>query len=93
MDARNEELLGDMSYAKNFEPSSKTKVNKKKTKYVNKIIAILPIIYQKNKVQYFCNKFTMMISKIYNGEFVNWATIMYSQLVKKLIKWVKCQKT
>jgi hypothetical protein len=23
---------------------------------------------------------------------VNWATIMYSQLVKELIKWEKCQK-
>jgi hypothetical protein len=25
-------------------------------------------------------------------ESVNWATIMYSQLVKELIKWEKCQK-
>jgi hypothetical protein len=23
---------------------------------------------------------------------VNWATIMYSQLVKELIRWDKCQK-
>jgi hypothetical protein len=32
-----------------------------------------------------------MISKIDHGEFVNWVIIMYSQLVKKLIKWEKCQ--
>jgi hypothetical protein len=32
-----------------------------------------------------------MISKVDNGESMNWATIMYSQLVKKLIKWEKCQ--
>ncbi len=34
----------------------------------------------------------MMIFKIDYGEFINWATIMYSQLVKELIKWEKCQK-
>ncbi len=33
----------------------------------------------------------MMISKVDNGESMNWATIMYSQLVKKLIRWEKCQ--
>jgi hypothetical protein len=30
MDVGSEELLGDMSYARNFEPSSKIEVNKKK---------------------------------------------------------------
>jgi len=34
----------------------------------------------------------MMTSTLNCGEFVNWATIMYSQLVKELIKWEKCQK-
>jgi hypothetical protein len=34
----------------------------------------------------------MMISKEYHGKFVNWVVIMYFQLVKKLIKWGKCQK-
>jgi hypothetical protein len=38
------------------------------------------------------NKSTMMISRTHHGEFVDWATIMYSQLVKELIKWGKCQK-
>ncbi len=52
----------------------------------------MPIIYKKDKVQYFSNKSTMMISKVDHGEFVNWATIMYSQLLKKLIRWAKCQK-
>jgi len=46
--------------------------------YVNKIIVILPIIYEKYKVQYFSNKSTMMISKANHGKYVNWATIMYS---------------
>jgi len=34
----------------------------------------------------------MMISKVDHGKFVNWVTIMYSQLVKELIKWKKYQK-
>jgi ribonuclease HI len=34
----------------------------------------------------------MMISKVDHGEFVNWVVITYSQLVKELIKWEKCQK-
>ncbi len=38
-------------------------VKKMKPRYVNRIATILPIIYQKNMVQYFNNKSTMMISK------------------------------
>jgi hypothetical protein len=34
-----------------------------------------------------------MISKADHGKFVNWAAIMYFQLVKELIKWEKCQKS
>ncbi len=67
-------------------------VKKMTLKYDNKIIAILPIIYHKYKVQYFCNKFAMMISKVDHGKYVNWVIIMYYQLVKELIKWGKCQK-
>ncbi len=39
-------------------------VKKMKLEYVNMIVVILPIIYEKDKVQYFSNKFAMMISKI-----------------------------
>jgi hypothetical protein len=67
-------------------------VKKMKPQYVNRITTILPNIYQKDKVQYFSNKSAMMISKINHGESMNWATIMYSQLVKELIRWDKCQK-
>jgi len=34
----------------------------------------------------------MMISRVDHGEYVNWATIMYYQLVKELIRWEKCQE-
>jgi hypothetical protein len=34
----------------------------------------------------------MMIFRAHHGKFVDWAVIMYSQLVKELIKWEKCQK-
>jgi len=34
----------------------------------------------------------MMISKAYNGKYVSWVTIMYSQFVKELNKWKKCKK-
>jgi hypothetical protein len=43
-------------------------------------------------VKYSSNKSIMMISRVDHGEFVNWFAIMYSQLVKELIKWEKCQK-
>jgi len=65
-------------------------MKKMRSKYANRIAAILLIIYQKDKVQYYCNKSAMMISRADHGEFVNWATIMYSQLVKELIRWEKC---
>jgi len=34
----------------------------------------------------------MMISIVNHGESINWAAIMYSQLVKELIRWEKCYK-
>jgi hypothetical protein len=46
-------------------------VKKMRSKYVNRIVAILSIIYQKYKVQYFRNKFAMMIFKVNHGEFIN----------------------
>jgi DNA replicative helicase MCM subunit Mcm2 (Cdc46/Mcm family) len=52
-------------------------VKKMKPKYVNKIVAIMSIIYKKDKVQYFNNKSTMMISKVDHEEFMNWVVIMY----------------
>jgi hypothetical protein len=61
-----------------------------RSKYANRIVAILPIIYQKDKVQYFNNKSVTMISTTDHGEFVNWVVITYFQLVKELIKWDKC---
>ncbi len=50
-------------------------VNIMRLKYVNRIIIIFPNIYQKNKVQYFSNKFSMMIFKIDHGKFVNWVQL------------------
>jgi len=75
-----------------YNTSEGSVVKKIKLKYVNRIIVIFPIIYQKYKVQYFNNKFAMMISKADHGESINWVAIMYFQLVKELIKWEKCQK-
>jgi len=67
-------------------------VKKMRSIYVNRIATILLIIYPKDKVQYFNNKSPMMISRADHGKSVNWAAIMYSQLVKKFIKWKKFQK-
>ncbi len=50
-------------------------VKKMKLEYANRIVAIFPIIYQKDKVQYFSNKFAMMISKANHRKFVNCTTI------------------
>ncbi len=67
-------------------------VKKMKSEYSNRIVAILPIIYQKDKVQYFSNKFAIMISRANHGKSINWAIIMFSQLVKEMVKWEKCQR-
>jgi hypothetical protein len=67
-------------------------VKKTRLKYANRIVAILPIIYKKDKVQYSNNKLAMMISIIDHGKSVNWAINMYLQLVKELIRCEKCQK-
>jgi hypothetical protein len=67
-------------------------IKKMRSKYANRIVAILLIIYLKNKVQYFCNKSAMMISRANHGKYVNWVAIMYFQLVKELIKWEKWKK-
>jgi hypothetical protein len=34
----------------------------------------------------------MMISIVDHGKSVNWATIVYFQLVKELMRWEKCEK-
>jgi hypothetical protein len=60
-------------------------VKKMRSEYANKTVAILSIIYQKDKVQCFSVKYTMMISKADHGESVNWVAIMFSQLVNELI--------
>jgi hypothetical protein len=52
-------------------------VKKMKLGYVNWIVAISPIIYQKDKVHYFNNKTTMIIFKVDHGKSIDWATIMY----------------
>jgi hypothetical protein len=64
-------------------------VNKMRSKYVNRIVANFPIIYQQYNVQYFNNKLTMMVFKIGHGKSISWVAIMYFQLVKELIKWGK----
>jgi hypothetical protein len=63
-----------------------------RSKYANRIATILPIIYQKDKVQYFSNKFAMMISRLDHGKSINWVVIMCFQLVKELIRWERCHK-
>ncbi len=63
-----------------------------RSKYANRITTILPIIYQKDKVHHFSNKYVMMISRIDHIESINWAAIMYFELVNELIRWDKCQK-
>jgi hypothetical protein len=52
-------------------------VKKMKLGYVNWIVVILPIIYQKDKVHYFNNKSAMMIFKVDHGKSIDWAIIMY----------------
>jgi hypothetical protein len=56
------------------------------------LLQFCPLSIKKDEVQYFSNKFAMMISKANHGKFVNWVAIMYSQLVKELIKYKKMSK-
>jgi hypothetical protein len=52
-------------------------VKKMRSEYDNRIVSIMPIMYRKDKVQYFNNNSAMMISRVDHRKFVNWATIMF----------------
>jgi len=62
-------------------------VKKMRLEYANRIVAILPIIYQKDKVKYFSDEFAMMIFRANHGE-----SIMYFQLAKELIDGTNVRK-
>ncbi len=51
-------------------------VKNTRLEYVNGIVIILLIIYQKDKVKYCSNKSTMIIFSAIHGEYVNWVVIM-----------------
>ncbi len=60
--------------------------------YFVKYIAIISIIYQRDKVQYFNNKNVITLMKAEKGQKVDWAQIIFNSLCNELHRWYKYVK-
>jgi hypothetical protein len=52
------------------------------------LLDILPL-YQREKVQYFCNKNAITLVIVENGHKVDWAQIIFNSLCSELDRWYK----
>jgi hypothetical protein len=57
--------------------------------YFVKYLAIIFVIYQKEKVQYFSNKNVITLVKTKKGQKVDWAHIIFNCLCSELDRWYK----
>jgi hypothetical protein len=60
--------------------------------YFIQYFAIIFIIYQREKVQYFCNKNVITLVKVKKGKKVDWAQIIFNSLCSELDRWYKYVK-
>jgi hypothetical protein len=60
--------------------------------YVIKYLAIIFVIYQREKVQYCSNKNVITLVKAKKGHKVNWAQIRLNSLCSELDRWYKYVK-
>jgi hypothetical protein len=54
--------------------------------------AIISIIYQREKVQYFRNKTAITLVRVEKGQHVDWAQIIFNSLCSEFDRWYKCVK-
>ncbi len=60
--------------------------------YPIKYLAIISIIYQREKVPYFCNKNVITLVKVKKGQQIDWAQIIFNSLCSELDRWYKYVK-
>jgi hypothetical protein len=60
--------------------------------YFVKYLAIISIIYQKEKVQYFSNKNAITLMMAEKGQKVDWAQIIFISMCSELDRWYKYVK-
>ncbi len=60
--------------------------------YSVRYLAIITIIYQKEKVQHISNKNVITLVKIKKGQHVDWAQIIFNNLSSELDRWYKYVK-
>jgi hypothetical protein len=53
---------------------------------------IISVIYQKEKVQYFCNNNVITLMRAKKGQKVEWAQIIFNSLCSELDWWYKYVK-
>jgi hypothetical protein len=60
--------------------------------YFVRYLAIISIIYQREKVQYFCIKNVITLVRVEKGQKVDWAQIIFNNLCSELDWWYKYVK-
>ncbi len=60
--------------------------------YSIRYLAIISIVYQKEKVQYCNNKNVITLVKVDKGQKVNWVQIIFNSLCSELDQWHKYVK-
>jgi hypothetical protein len=54
--------------------------------------AIISLIYQREKVQYFNKKYAITLVRVEKGQQVDWARIIFNSLCSELDRWYKYVK-
>jgi hypothetical protein len=60
--------------------------------YFVRYLAIISVIYKREKVQYFNNKNVITLVRAEKGQKVNWAHIIFNSLCSELDRWYKYVK-
>jgi hypothetical protein len=59
-----------------------------KVPYDIHFLALIQIVYQKDKFHYFSSKSVISIMIVVKGNYVDWAENMFKQLQNELIRWI-----
>ncbi len=60
-----------------------------KEEFHARFATILQILYQKKMLTYFNNQIVITFDLINRGQLVNWCSIMLTQLLVELIRWIE----
>jgi hypothetical protein len=63
-----------------------------KEEYHARFVAILQIIYQRERLAYFINRIAITLNLANKGKKINWCSIMLTHMLIELTQWIKHQK-